>query len=124
MPTPEPFTPVEVEAKIRHLMRRIDATLVELGAAENDYAESLYAYEHKRLSEFTTIRSSGRCALDDAKEGAKLAALPEYRAHLITEARVKTLRASIGALRDELSGAQTLARMTADEAGLGRYGRG
>lgn len=118
----EPLSPFQVERKITGLIDAIETALVELGRAEDDYAEALYAYEHRRLGAFAAARLD-RMAVEAAKEQAKLEALPEYHAHVITEARVKTLRVKVGALRDELSGAQTLARMTADQAGLGVYGR-
>ena len=116
-----PLTPFEVEVKIRHLMRDLESTLDELAAATERRAQAQAAWDVAYLTAYEGQRHSGaRSSEKDRDNAAKLASVEQRTELLLADGLVDVLRAKQGAMRDELSACQTLAKFVADEAGMGR----
>lgn len=120
----DPVSPHDVERVIVHATQQMDTLIADLATALHTEAAAEVAYKRKSGAAFQRRRmGSDKTAERTAEKLAEYEAINELNDLLLARADVKTFQAKKELVLGQLSGAQSLVKLVADQAGHGVYGR-
>lgn len=114
------LTQAELEQELEARLAKVDDTLTELRTALIREAQAKAKYDVAEAQAFLAVKETVKCTVEEAKRLAKVKVREDHESYLMAEATATGSKLALGALRDQLSGYQSLLRAISSVAVGGR----